>query len=876
MANSSLSKILVLCNWNVELKIPKLQCSREMAMNALLRENEKEEIAQNVYSPTKNSKISKCSSKPKRRSMEVKVRKLIVPPENDVFTFKITEENLRCDICDQSFQLQIALRKHIKKFHGIIKSHKNLLKRQTNNSFFCNECNTEVDEISHFRDFHNISVNSDDSGYIEDENLANLDDSKGKQTADDDEEELPLPEGWEERIDLDGRVYYIDHKTKQTTWDDPRIFVKTNSNENNDDNDSVTQIENIDLAEEFTSNIETGGDDHHKEKKEKCKQTENNFGFKCIRCDVVCPRDESLEDHQKNQSNDLTNFCKICSFKSCSTSGLNKHYENNHQNEETEKTTNFQSWQCQRCDVVCHELAKSKNHKKCQNYELKKCSICKSFKSCSRSGLKEHQKNQHSVVEDSLLISKLQKSLDSKKRSYETREKTKANTKTQYKCPRCDVICQNAGSLTRHRKKKKSKNLNICPICSFKSCTRSALETHFKRKHPDDNPSLLEKPETSISKLSNDQFACDRCDLAFKWNKDLAKHKETTSDVLKICHICSFKSCTKMGLAFHKRKSHNKMSKEQLKDPKTKFACDRCNVVFKWNRDLGKHKEAKSDVLKICHMCSFKSCTKMGLTLHKNRSHAKMTKEQLKDKLQCSRCDLLFSDRRDLENHQKKQTFILKTCDSCSFKSCTMSGLMKHQKNNHDSTKTSHGTDGGHKDHKCETCGKSFSRGYSMKKHCRKFHEGQKEKKKDFKCETCGKPHFNEKSLQRHIEKVHTIYEGQKEKNTEENCETPSVVTEEISQNVIGEESIQTAAENIEKNKQTTDENIENADDIMKIPDEPLFSDEGDQPEEDTSKQTADSKCSKAIPNSKEVCDLKKILKKDFILKFYFLFHFSD
>merc|ERR1711884_965361 len=141
-------------------------------------------------------------------------------------------------------------------------------------------------------------------------------------------------------------------------------------------------------------------------------------------------------------------------------------------------------------------------------------------------------------------------------------------------------------------------------------------------------------------------------------------------------------------MGIHKSKSHAKMTKEQLKDPNTKFPCDQCNVAFKWNGNLAKHKEAKSYVLKICHMCSFKSCTKMGLNLHKNRSHAKMTKAQLKGKLQCSRCDLLFSDRRDLENHQKKQTFILKTCDSCSFKSCTMLGLMKHQKKNHDSTKT--------------------------------------------------------------------------------------------------------------------------------------------------------------------------------------------
>ncbi|KAG8439186.1 hypothetical protein GDO86_005414 [Hymenochirus boettgeri] len=34
--------------------------------------------------------------------------------------------------------------------------------------------------------------------------------------------ELPLPEGWEEAIDVDGKVYYIDHANKTTSWIDPR------------------------------------------------------------------------------------------------------------------------------------------------------------------------------------------------------------------------------------------------------------------------------------------------------------------------------------------------------------------------------------------------------------------------------------------------------------------------------------------------------------------------------------------------------------------------------------------------------------------------------------------------------------------------------
>nr|XP_045009587.1 protein KIBRA isoform X2 [Jaculus jaculus] len=34
--------------------------------------------------------------------------------------------------------------------------------------------------------------------------------------------ELPLPEGWEEARDFDGKVYYIDHKNRTTSWIDPR------------------------------------------------------------------------------------------------------------------------------------------------------------------------------------------------------------------------------------------------------------------------------------------------------------------------------------------------------------------------------------------------------------------------------------------------------------------------------------------------------------------------------------------------------------------------------------------------------------------------------------------------------------------------------
>lgn len=32
-----------------------------------------------------------------------------------------------------------------------------------------------------------------------------------------------LPSGWEERVHTDGRIFYIDHNTKTTQWEDPRL-----------------------------------------------------------------------------------------------------------------------------------------------------------------------------------------------------------------------------------------------------------------------------------------------------------------------------------------------------------------------------------------------------------------------------------------------------------------------------------------------------------------------------------------------------------------------------------------------------------------------------------------------------------------------------
>ncbi|XP_053671784.1 E3 ubiquitin-protein ligase Nedd-4 [Anopheles nili] len=47
--------------------------------------------------------------------------------------------------------------------------------------------------------------------------------SGGRGDARSDDNLGPLPEGWEERVHSDGRTFFIDHNTRTTQWDDPRL-----------------------------------------------------------------------------------------------------------------------------------------------------------------------------------------------------------------------------------------------------------------------------------------------------------------------------------------------------------------------------------------------------------------------------------------------------------------------------------------------------------------------------------------------------------------------------------------------------------------------------------------------------------------------------
>ena len=54
-------------------------------------------------------------------------------------------------------------------------------------------------------------------------------------------------------------------------------------------------------------------------------------------------------------------------------------------------------------------------------------------------------------------------------------------------------------------------------------------------------------------------------------------------------------------------------------------------------------------------------------------------------------------------------------------------------------------------DHKCESCGKFFSKAAVLQRHINTVHEGHK----DYECETCGKSFYHQSELTLHHQNVH-------------------------------------------------------------------------------------------------------------------------
>ena len=156
-----------------------------------------------------------------------------------------------------------------------------------------------------------------------------------------------------------------------------------------------------------------------------------------------------------------------------------------------------------------------------------------------------------------------------------------------------------------------------------------------------------------------------------------------------------------------------------------------------------------------CDICC-KSISKNKLFEHK--------KEHFKEKLICSVCEKSFTQTGSLKRHEVqvhkiihgkrenytkkyKQKYISMPCDICN-KILKSKSVLKQHMVIHTQEKA----------HKCDTCGKSFTQGGSLKRHEISAH--RKDELETLDCNMCGQSYSGRENLSHHMKNTHASYEN--------------------------------------------------------------------------------------------------------------------
>ena len=302
-----------------------------------------------------------------------------------------------------------------------------------------------------------------------------------------------------------------------------------------------------------------------------------------------------------------------------------------------------------------------------------------------------------------------------------------------------------------HKNKKDYK----CDICGKSFPYLASIGRHKKSVHEDQK-----------------DFKCESCGKEFSLKQRLTEHIDlmhTTKEEYK-CKLCDEAIATR-----YEFKQHKKSCGILNDDNQNKLKCKYCNKEYSLTckRTLIKHIELKHIIkdhkCEPCgkyfskadlkeHINEFHvsnegiQCDKCGVSFSKTEyltKHNKIVHEGFK-KYKCEDCGELFGYSTSLKHHMAykhgfKDLLKKRVCDHCG-KFFLTTKLKAHIINVHE----------GHKEYKCDICGKPFTHKQGLKKHIHTIHEGQK----DYKCEHCGKLFTRALGLKEHI---HVIHEGRKD-----------------------------------------------------------------------------------------------------------------
>ena len=406
------------------------------------------------------------------------------------------------------------------------------------------------------------------------------------------------------------------------------------------------------------------------------------------------------------------------------------------------------------------------------------CELCDKKLSC-QSSLTPHRKKIHSrkcdlcpksfimkcELEEHKVISHNFQRKIRKPRIFSTQRKTKCNI--------CEIVIKDQRKLIAHEGRQHSKT---CEVCQKSFVTSKQLKEHLYQEH---NEGL--NPEDTKSK------DCNLCGKTFVLRTERNRHEIRRHD--QKCHFCSKQFTQKITLADHMVSDHkDKLSEDEISNlsskngsnlthcgvtfsnkltylihfftihrPTADYSCKICGKAFKAKKFLYEHEKLRhATVQQIfpCKICNKTFASKSTIDIHIREVHEKIKRHK------CDLCNKYFSRGFILKTHKKQvhqKTDEKIKCDQCNKSFVNRLYMLAHFKTMHDPNRT--------KDVACSYCRKSFYDNAGMNIHVREVHEGIKE----HKCDLCGKFFSRNYLLKTH---QMTVHKNEREKEKCEKCDT--------------------------------------------------------------------------------------------------------
>ena len=252
---------------------------------------------------------------------------------------------------------------------------------------------------------------------------------------------------------------------------------------------------------------------------------------------------------------------------------------------------------------------------------------------------------------------------------------------------------------------------------------------------------------------------CEFCDFTCMSNDEIFKHysnqHESKPPPLYRCNVCEFVHKDRTNVEIHSIKMHGRH-----------FYCGTCGKTLDKSETLQSHcnqsKQCKVNdmYMSVCTLCDMFFSNRKLLDNHNLDIH-KADKNDSKKLPSCDLCDFkcatkkTLKAKKELNDHisQKHQNGKLKCCPHCDFKRATLDKIRYHIDKKH----PNHGD----KKYFCDICNKGFIFEASCKLHNLLIHQ------KQFICEICKCASTSKTKLAIHVAKMHT---EEKEKNKCDVC----------------------------------------------------------------------------------------------------------